>query len=105
MPGATEFEFEYWIEFFEWTPDGRHLILSDIAPTRYSNRRSTISILAEIDSMELILRFTLSHPAAHTVIVGTQSLEHMAANMEPAAKGPLDPALVEEIRSRTAALD
>ena len=54
--------------------------------------------------MELILRFTLSHPAAHTVIVGTQSLEHMAANME-AAKGPLDPALVEEIRSRTAALD
>ena len=55
--------------------------------------------------MELILRFTLSHPAAHTVIVGTQNLEHITANIEAAAKGPLDPALVEEIRIRTATLD
>ena len=66
------------------------------ARTRPRWDKSQLGALApEIDSMELILRFTLSHPAAHIVIVGTQSLEHMAANMEAAAKGPLDPALVE----------
>ena len=76
------------------------------ARTRPRWDKSQLGALApDIDPMELILRFTLSHPAANTVIVGTQSLEHMSANMEAAAKGPLDPALVEEIRSRTAALD
>ncbi len=34
-----------------------------------------------------------------------QTRTHIAANIEAAAKGPLDPVLVEEIRSRTATLD
>ena len=63
------------------------------------------ALAPDIDPMELILRFTLSHPAAHTVIVGTQNLEHLTANIAAAAKGPLEPALVKEIRSRTTTLD
>lgn len=76
------------------------------ARTRPKWDKAQLGALAPgMDPMELILRFTLSHPAAQTVIVGTQNLEHITANVEAAAKGPLEPGLVEEIRSRTANLD
>src|SRR6202167_3957052 len=44
---------------------------------------------AGISSMEFTLRFTLSHPALSTTIVGTSNLEHLKGNIEVAAKGPL----------------
>ena len=76
------------------------------ARTRPRWEKAQLAALApDMDPMELILRFTLSHPAAQTVIVGTQSLEHIADNLQAAAKGPLDPSLVEEIRGRIGALD
>ena len=36
-----------------------------------------------------VLRFTLSHPQAHTVIVGTTNLGHLHENIEAVCRGPL----------------
>jgi aryl-alcohol dehydrogenase-like predicted oxidoreductase len=49
---------------------------------------------------EFILRFTLSHPDVHTTIVGTANLEHLAANLQAARKGPLPPDTYAEARRR-----
>ena len=46
-------------------------------------------LLGEMDQTEFILRYTLSHPHCHTTIVGTMNLDHLAANLLAAEKGPL----------------
>jgi aryl-alcohol dehydrogenase-like predicted oxidoreductase len=51
---------------------------------------------------ELILRYTLSHPHAHTVIVGTMNVEHLKANVQAAQKGPLPKDLYDQVRRRVA---
>ena len=53
---------------------------------------------------ELILRYTLSHPHCHTVIVGTCNPAHLAENLAAVAKGPLSTDLVKQITSRVAAV-
>lgn len=53
---------------------------------------------------ELILRYTLSHPACHTTIVGTCNPEHLAENVAAAKKGPLPLALRDEITTRVQAV-
>jgi aryl-alcohol dehydrogenase-like predicted oxidoreductase len=49
---------------------------------------------------EFILRYTFSHPDMHTTIVGTANLEHLAANLAAARKGPLAPDVYAEARRR-----
>ncbi|WP_166820052.1 aldo/keto reductase [Thalassoroseus pseudoceratinae] len=49
---------------------------------------------------ELILRYTLSHPACHTTIVGTCNPEHLAENVAAAKKGPLAATRRDEITAR-----
>lgn len=51
---------------------------------------------------ELILRFTLSNPACHTVIVGTSSLEHLRENVAALHAGPLPREIAEQIKARVA---
>jgi len=51
-------------------------------------------------AMEFILRFTLSHPALDTTIVGTMSPEHVKANVAAAAKGPLPEDVYQEAKRR-----
>ena len=46
-------------------------------------------IAGEMDRHAFILRFTLSHPACHTTIVGTGKLDHLAANLWSAQEGAL----------------
>jgi aryl-alcohol dehydrogenase-like predicted oxidoreductase len=46
------------------------------------------------------LRFTLSHPGVDTVIVGTLDPQHLAENVQAAAKGPLPPDVYEEAKRR-----
>jgi aryl-alcohol dehydrogenase-like predicted oxidoreductase len=53
--------------------------------------------------IEFTLRFTLSHPALTSTIVGTSSLEHLAANLAIAEKGPLPGDVYAEALKRLAA--
>ena len=46
-------------------------------------------IAGEMDRHAFILRFTLSHPACQTTIVGTGKLDHLAANLCSALEGAL----------------
>ena len=50
--------------------------------------------------MEFTLRFTLSHPGLSSTIVGTSRVEHLAANVEVASKGPLPADVYEEAKRR-----
>ena len=44
-------------------------------------------LLAGMTPMELVLRFTISHPDVHTTIVGTANVEHLRENVAAALKG------------------
>ena len=50
-----------------------------------------------------ILRYTLSHPHVHTVIVGTTSLDHLSENVEATLRGPLPPDVYTEAKRRLGA--
>lgn len=50
-----------------------------------------------------MLRLTLSHPAIHTIIVGSQNVEHLRQNAEAARRGPLSGEVYEEAKRRLAA--
>jgi aryl-alcohol dehydrogenase-like predicted oxidoreductase len=47
-----------------------------------------------------LLRFTISHPHIHTIIVGTQNPDHLNDNVEAAQRGPLSPEAYAEIKKR-----
>lgn len=51
-------------------------------------------------AMEFILRFTLSHPALDTTIVGTMSPDHVRANVAAAAKGQLPEDVYQQAKRR-----
>ena len=51
---------------------------------------------------EFVLRFTLSHPALSSTIVGTSSLEHLRENVHAATRGPLPADLYAEAKRRLA---
>jgi aryl-alcohol dehydrogenase-like predicted oxidoreductase len=55
---------------------------------------------AGIGRQEFILRFTLSHPALSTTIVGTANPAHLAGNIAVAERGPLPADVYEEARKR-----
>ena len=47
-----------------------------------------------------MLRYTLSHPEIDTVIVGTQNLDHIRANVHAASRGPLNNDIYIEAKKR-----
>jgi aryl-alcohol dehydrogenase-like predicted oxidoreductase len=49
---------------------------------------------------EFVLRFTLSHPALSSTIVGTSKLDHLQSNIEIASRGPLPEDLYAEAKRR-----
>jgi aryl-alcohol dehydrogenase-like predicted oxidoreductase len=55
---------------------------------------------AGMPKAELILRYTLSHPHVHTVIVGTCNPQHLTENIAAATRGPLPAELYDEVRTR-----
>jgi aryl-alcohol dehydrogenase-like predicted oxidoreductase len=58
------------------------------------------SLLGDMTPMEFMLRFTLSHPALSTTIVGTSSLDHLRTNLAIAQQGPLPADVYEEAKRR-----
>lgn len=59
-------------------------------------------LLDGMSRMEFMLRFTITHPGMDTTIVGTANLDHLAANVAAAGKGPLPADMYEEAKRRTA---
>ncbi|MGD0197528.1 MAG: aldo/keto reductase [Solirubrobacteraceae bacterium] len=57
-------------------------------------------LLDGMSRFEFVLRFTLSHPALSSTIVGTANPAHLAANLDLAAKGPLPADVYEAAKSR-----
>ncbi len=57
-------------------------------------------LLGEMGRHEFVLRFTLSHPALSSTIVGTSDINHLRSNVAIAEKGPLPAALYEEAKRR-----
>lgn len=57
-------------------------------------------ILGDMGRIEFVLRFTLSHPALSSTIVGTSSLDHLRSNLAIAEKGPLPHDLYEAAKRR-----
>ncbi len=51
-----------------------------------------------------VLRFTLSHPHAHTIIVGTTRSEHLRENVQAVMRGPLSEELYAEAKRRLDAI-
>ena len=51
---------------------------------------------------ELVLRYTLTHPYCHIVIVGTCNPDHLSENLASANAGPLPQVLYDEISRRIA---
>ena len=47
-----------------------------------------------------VLRFTLAHPDAHTIIVGTSNLDHLRENVETVHEGPLPADVYAEAKRR-----
>ena len=47
-----------------------------------------------------MLRYTISLPQVHTVVVGTQSLDHMRENITAAQRGPLSADTLKEANRR-----
>ena len=47
-----------------------------------------------------ILRYTLSHPDVHTIIVGTTNPKHLAENAQAILAGPLAPDVYAEAKQR-----
>jgi len=47
-----------------------------------------------------MLRFTLSHPQVHTIIVGTLNPDHVKGNVQAAQRGPLPPKVYAEAKRR-----
>jgi aryl-alcohol dehydrogenase-like predicted oxidoreductase len=57
-------------------------------------------LLDGMSPMEFMLRFTLSHPALSTTIVGTSNVDHLRGNVAIAEKGPLPDDVYEQARER-----
>jgi len=53
---------------------------------------------------EFLLRFTLSHPALSSAIVGTSTLAHFKSNVEIASRGPLPGELYHDAKRRLGAI-
>ena len=47
-----------------------------------------------------VLRFTLTHPHVHTIIVGTRNLDHLRENVEAVQRGPLPADIYAEAKRR-----
>ena len=57
-------------------------------------------LLGDMTRLEFVLRFTLSHPALSSTIVGTASMDHLRSNLAVAEKGPLPADFYAEAKRR-----
>ncbi|CAI6030222.1 aldo/keto reductase [Cohnella sp. JJ-181] len=71
----------------------------------YWDKARMDELLAEGESRTgFMLRFTLSHPAISTIIIGTKNPAHLRENVAQAGRGMLPPDVYEEAKRRLAAV-
>ncbi|HEY1776677.1 MAG TPA: aldo/keto reductase [Solirubrobacteraceae bacterium] len=90
------------------TPDDwegrRYYMLSNETMRGLWDAAKLDELLDGMSRTAFMLRFTLSHPALDTTIVGTSSVEHLRENIAVAAKGALPDDVLEEAKRRLAAV-
>ena len=59
-------------------------------------------LAGDMNRYEFVLRFTLSHPACQTTIVGTTQFDHLHSNIAAAQAGPLPADVYEQAKDRLA---
>jgi aryl-alcohol dehydrogenase-like predicted oxidoreductase len=89
------------------TPDDwegrRYYMLANETMRNFWDEARLDELLDGMSRTAFMLRFTLSHPALDTTIVGTSSIEHLRDNLAVAVKGPLPEDVMSEARRRLAA--
>ena len=81
-----------------WRPDPLGM-----PPGEGRHRWERSGVEEHLDGMsqfEFMLRFTISHPALSSAIVGTSNIDHLRANLAIVEKGPLPADLYEEAKRR-----
>jgi aryl-alcohol dehydrogenase-like predicted oxidoreductase len=66
------------------------------------DRAGLDELAGEMSRYEFVLRFTLSHPACQTTIVGTTQPSHLRSNIAAAQAGPLPAEVYEQAKQRLA---
>ena len=69
-------------------------------PRTFWERANLDDLLNGESRMDFTIRFTFSHPALDTAIIGTANVNHLRANVQAARKGPLPPDVVKEAKRR-----
>jgi aryl-alcohol dehydrogenase-like predicted oxidoreductase len=64
------------------------------------DRAKLDELLEDMTKAEFMLRFTLTHPALTTTIVGTLNPAHLRENVAALLKGPLPPKVYNEAKRR-----
>ena len=87
---------------------GRGVVGQDREGTWAQFERAGLDELRELGESRsaFVLRFTLTHPHAHVIIVGTTRIEHLRENVEAVMRGPLSEDVVrrgQEIGSTVSA--
>jgi aryl-alcohol dehydrogenase-like predicted oxidoreductase len=83
----------------DWQGRSYYMVTNDTM-REYWRRARLDELLDGMSPAAFLLRFTLSHPDVHTVIVGTRSAEHLAGNVATAMAGPLPEDVVREAKRR-----
>jgi aryl-alcohol dehydrogenase-like predicted oxidoreductase len=82
----------------DWRQDPYGLAMGE-GQRRWDSSRVD-EILGDMSRLEFVLRFTLSHPALSSAIVGTSNMDHLLSNVAIAEKGTLARDLYEEAKRR-----
>lgn len=80
-----------------------YMLPSETMRDRWDEARLDELLSEGMTRMDFMLRFTLSNSDLDTTIVGTKSVEHLAANVRAAFAGPLPADVVDEAKRRLAA--
>jgi aryl-alcohol dehydrogenase-like predicted oxidoreductase len=81
----------------------RYYMVSNETMRDYWDKAQLDELLDGMSRTVFMLRFTLSHPALDTTIVGTSSFGHLRDNLAAAADGPLPDDLFNEAKNRLTA--
>jgi aryl-alcohol dehydrogenase-like predicted oxidoreductase len=83
----------------DWEGKGYYMVPTETMKDRWEVAKLD-ELLNGMTRMEFMLRFTLSHPALCTTIVGTSNADHLRDNIDAALKGPLPADVLAEAKRR-----